>query len=102
MDILHQLSEDPRFLFALFVLTLSCFLVIGFHAYRFLKLYRLNRQVDRIIAVHKYQRNQELADSIDNTRERVIDELSAFRLEKQPDGTYRKFYHVKESDVEIL
>jgi hypothetical protein len=43
-----------------------------------------------------------LADSIDNTRERVIDELSAFRLEKQPDGTYRKFYHVKESDVEIL
>jgi hypothetical protein len=62
----------------------------------------MNKQVDRIIAVYKYQKHQDMADSIDIDRERAIDELSAYRLEKQPDGTYRRIYHVKESDIEII
>ena len=60
----------------------------------------MNKQVDRIVAAYKYQKHQDMADSID--RERIIDELSAYRLEKQPDGTYRRFYHVKDSDIEII
>ena len=39
----------------------------------------MNKQVDRIVAAYKYQKHQDMADSID--RERIIDELSAYRLE---------------------
>ena len=40
----------------------------------------MNKQVDRIIAAYKYQKHQDMADSIDIDRERAIDELSAYRL----------------------
>ena len=62
----------------------------------------MNKQVDRIIATYKYQKHQDIGDAIQEEKEQVIDELSAYRLEKQPDGTYRRIYHVKESDIEII
>lgn len=62
----------------------------------------MNKQVDRIIAAYKYQKHQDMADSIDTERERVEDVLSSYRLEKQPDGTFRRVQHIKDSNIEII
>lgn len=98
----QQLINNPQFLFVFFLLTGGSLTVILYHLYRFIKFYRMNKQVDRIIAAYKYQKHQDMADSIKIDSERVIDELSAYRLEKQSDGTYRRIYHVNESDIEII
>jgi ABC-type protease/lipase transport system fused ATPase/permease subunit len=83
------------------LLTAGSAFVILFHVYRFILFYRLNKQVERILQAKVYQRNQEMADELIKERERKVDELSAYRLEKRGDG-YTKFYHVPESDIDII
>ena len=101
MDTWQQVTENPQFLFVFFLLTYGSLIVIIFHIYRFIKFYRLNKQVDRIIATYKYQKHQDIGDAIQEEKEQAIDELSAYRLEKR-DGKYVKVYHVRESDIDII
>tara|TARA_R110002020_G_scaffold457228_1_gene674070 strand:- start:671 stop:859 length:189 start_codon:yes stop_codon:yes gene_type:complete len=61
----------------------------------------LNKQVERILAVHTYESHQRMADSLKEEKEEAINELSAYRLEKR-DGKYVKVYHIRESDIDII
>ena len=94
----YSLVSNPNIQLAFWVLTLLSFSVIVFHLYNFYKFYRLNKQVERILNVRQYERNQEMGDQIKRDK---IDELSSFRLVKRG-RHFIKVFEVPESDVEII
>lgn len=82
-------------------MTMASFSVIIFHIYNFVRFYKLNKQVERILQTRTYQRNQDVADELDANREKIINELSRFKLEKER-GRYIRVQEIPESDVEII
>ena len=94
----YSLVNNPNIQLAFWVLTLLSFSVIVFHLFNFYKFYKLNKQVERILNVRQYERNQEMGDQI--KREKV-DELSSFRLVKRG-RHFIKVFEIPESDVEII
>ena len=91
----------------LVLLAAGSFGIIFYHLYRFASQYRLNKQVQKILAsraIRTYQINQEIGDQIareKESKEGVIDDLSKFRLEKiSGSSRYTKIQDLADDDVE--
>lgn len=91
----------------LVLLAAGSFGIIFYHLYRFVSQYRLNKQVQDILAsraIRAYQINQEIGDQIareKESKEGVIDDLSKFRLEKiSGSSRYTKIQDLTDDDVE--